>query len=325
MKRKMVAFFVVIASVICFVAFPTACSGEEKDENTYLFGSYPQSRVTNSRLTNALNVAAGTKPTSEDSYSWISYGYYSSGSNTTDYMWYQDVTYNEEEYRGVYFTSYRPHRTTDDSPTNDNTYQYANGYSLNAVYWFKYEPIKWRILEEENGYATLLCEMIIDGQEYYHLEETKTVGEETVYPNNYAESNIRRWLNGNFYETAFNESEQKIIQTVTVDNSVASTGYSSNPYACNDTEDRVWLLSYKEATELDNEKQTTEYARCQGVYVYKNTSSNYVGNSSWWLRSPGNSNSRFAVGISYYRGYGTCERISCTCGVVPALQIQLEK
>ena len=58
-------------------------------------------------------------------------------------MWYIDLEYNGEKYRGVYFNSYRLNQTTitNVSPVSSYTYQDDAGYSLNTAYWFKYEPI----------------------------------------------------------------------------------------------------------------------------------------------------------------------------------------
>ena len=87
--------------------------------------------------------------------------------------------------------------------------------------------------------------------------------------NNYKYSKIRAWLNATFYETAFSELQREIILTTTVDNSVYSTGYDTNPYVCEDTEDKIFLLSYREVTNSeygfssssDREMQTSDYSR----------------------------------------------------------------
>lgn len=69
-----------------------------------------------------------------------------------------------------------------------------------------------------------------------------------------------------------------------VDNSVSSTGHSPNSYACSNTNDKVFLLSYEEATtyyanNTERTAQGTDYAKCQGLQVCN-------GNGDWWLRSP---------------------------------------
>ncbi len=294
-----------------------------------LFGSYPQTKVTDSALIDTLNTQASMLPTSEDSQAWTSYDYYISNSNATDYMWYQDEVYNGETYRGVYFTSYRPY-WTDYSSSTGNTYQDDNGYTTSTSYWFKYEPIKWRILDESNGTALILCEMLIDSQDYNYTRQTVN----GVYANNYAESSIREWLNNNFYNTAFNSLQKQLIELTTVDNSAATTDSTSNEYACANTEDNVFLLSYQDvlntsygfsssySTDTARQKKTTDYAQCQGAYIYSGGS--YDGNGCWWLRSPSSRNS-YTAPIVYGDGdSGSYRNVYITGGgVCPALRMRL--
>lgn len=300
--------------------------------DTYQFGSYPQSRVTDTSLLSTLNAARGTLPTSVNSQSWTDYGYYISGS-ISSYMWYIDITNATDEYRGVYFTSYRPYYTTNSSSTS-NSMQDDNGYTASSVYWFKYEPITWRVLDVQSSSAFLMADLVLDSQDYHYSTSNRTIGGSTVYANNYKESHIRSWLNDNFYNTAFTAAEKARIQTTTVDNSAASTGYSSNPYACANTSDKVFLLSYAEATSstyglssyASRELKPSAYAQSQGVS--KNTSN---GNSYWWLRSPFNDydanyaryvNIVGAVNYDYdvHRNYNV---FITRYGVVPALWISL--
>ena len=141
----------------------TTIQAYSRDGYYMYFGTYPQTKVTDTTLSSSLNSLAGTLPTSSNSQKWTSYGYYISGS-VTDYMWYIDVEYSGAKYRGVYFTSYRPYWCTSSS-SSSNGYQYTNGYYTSTVYWFKYEPIKWQILEEADGYATILADLALDSQQ----------------------------------------------------------------------------------------------------------------------------------------------------------------
>ena len=279
-----------------------------RDGDTIYFGYYPQTKMTDSATISALG--------GFNSSTWTSYGYYSSGA-VSNYMYYIDKTYNGEKYRGVYFTSYRPLFCSDSSSTF-NSYQGDNGYVTRTVYWFKYEPIKWLIVEEGNGKATLVAELILDSQQYDY--------DNGSYNNNYAESTIRAWLNDTFYNTAFNELQQAIIQTVEVDNSVASTGYSSNPYACGNTYDKIFLMSYVEATtwfisRSARQKQGSDYAKSQGLYV--SMSSSYSGNSHLWLRSPDRDSSNYARNVIYDGRINYNFVIDTDTGVLPALVIEL--
>ena len=301
-----------------------------RNGNKITFGSYPQSEVTDSSLTATLNSKAGRLPTSSNSQAWTYYRDYYISSSEGRFMWYIDVEEGGEKYRGVYFTSYRPCYTMYSSST-DNTDQDDNGYTTSTVYWFKYEPISWTILSEDmaNGTALILCDMIIDSQAYHNKYSS------SACTNNYARSTILRWLNATFYNTAFSALQKCIILTTTVDNSAATTSSSSNQYACENTQDKVFLLSYQDVINSNygfssdysdydtaRQKKTTDYAQVQGAYT--STSSGYAGNGYWWLRSP-NPTSKNAASVVlgsgsvkyYYDVY------NITFGVVPALQILL--
>ena len=315
-----------------------------KDNNYVYFGFYPQTDVTKS-MGATLSGYVNVLPTNESSSGWTSYKYYLESSNTTDYMWYKDVDVDDNgtfDYRAVYFTCFRPYNTSGNSTIN-NSYQNENGYTTSKVYWFKYEPIKWRIISESNGKAKLLAEMILDSQDFNNTNISRTIDGQTIYANNYEYSSIRAWLNESFYNTAFSDLQKQIIQTVEVDNSTRSTntdnnatqwGNGENKYACSNTQDKVWLLSEQEVTRAiygfseetgetnTRQKKVTDYSKCQGVFT--NTESGYEGNGSWWLRS-----SRC--------GYEHCSRVvnsngssnlyygvnSSFIGVVPAIQITL--
>ncbi len=284
------------------------------------FGTYPQSKVTDATLLSRLNAASGTLPTSENSQKWTDYGYYIKGS-VSSYMWYIDVITATGKYRGVYFTSYRPEITG--APSTDSySYQDNNGYYTYKVYWFKYEPITWRVLDVQSNRAFLMADLVLDSQDYHYSRDERTIGWSTVYANNYKESHIRSWLNSNFYNTAFTAAEKARIQTTTVDNSVGWTGDSSNAYACANTSDKVFLLSYAEATSAtyglstDSSRQlkSSSYAQSQGVYTN-------IGNSPWLLRSPDYS---YVARYVDYDGSFTYYYVFITySGVVPALWISL--
>ena len=294
-----------------------------RDGSTIYLGTYPQTKVTDSNLISTLNSLAGTLPTSDNAQDWISYSYYENG-NKSNYMWFIDVISGAKKYRGVYFIKYRPHRTDDNSGTN----QYDNGYYTSNVYWFKYEPISWTILDESKG--LILCDMIIDSQQY------------DVSWNDYEDSDIRAWLNDNFYNTAFTTLQKNIIKTTRVDNSARSTFPNNNEtywnggvntYAFGKTYDKVFLLSQQEVTNsiygFDEDiyyadtarcKKTTDYAQSQGC----NTSTFYIGNGWWWLRSPLFDGSTYScrVNVDGDSQYGYYYVDYTGNGVVPALQIQ---
>jgi hypothetical protein len=297
----------------------------------YYFGSYPQTKVTDTTLIATLNSEAGELPSSSNSQAWTSYDYYNANSNTTDFMWYQDVINGSDKYRGVYFVSYRPYKTGVQSSIS-GSYQDDNAYYANMSYWFQYEPISWDVLSvNETGGPLMVASKILDSRDYYDsTTASRTIDGAAVYQNNYKESNIRSWLNSDFYNQAFSNSEQTSINTTTVDNSLTTTGDSDAKYICANTDDKVFLLSYVEATSatygLDTEslriRQSTDYAKALGLEVKS-------GNSQWWLRSPFyNSRSYYARHISnsgtITNNTNTNNTVNYTdCGVLPAFRINL--
>lgn len=130
------------------------------------FGSYPQSEVTDRNLKTEILSLLYTKIAVGESQGFVSYGYYSGTGNADgqmkpgDYMKYADVEYEGEKYRGVMFSSYRPHYTTLTCSTDGiGSFQDDNGYYIDNIYWFKYEPLEWRVLDPDEGF--LLCENVI--------------------------------------------------------------------------------------------------------------------------------------------------------------------
>ena len=129
------------------------------------------------------------------------------------------------------------------------SYKFINGSTIQSrqTYYFKVEPIKWRVLEEADGTYTLLSEYIIDNQVFCTSRDNRTIGDQTIYANNYEHSTIREWLNNAFYNKAFSTPEKGSILTTLVDNSASTTASSTNPYFSNNTMDKVYLLSYQES------------------------------------------------------------------------------
>lgn len=305
-----------------------------RDGNIITMGSYPQSLVTDVKLTNKLEIQHSE---------WVSYGYYINGERS-DVMRYKDVTLDGVKYRAVEFTYFRP-RYTDARSTAEGSEQDDNIYRQNQNFWFRYEPIRWRVLDASNQEDILVVsESILDSQAFrntyfndshsgddfgYRTDSTKT-----YYANNYAQSDIRAWLNEDFYNTAFSAEEQALIYTTNVVNE-AHPSYGA--YDAASTQDKVFLLSYKDVTNPDYGFGTdprapditrwakgSDYAKSQGLYVQRwlspSSTYDYTGNSSWWLRS--------AAFISYLActtdeigtvSYGTF--MDTGCGVRPAFRL----
>ena len=186
-------------------------------------------------------------------------------------------------------------------------YKYSDGTDVaqstaNSTKYFKVEPIKWRVLTDSyNGKKLLLAENILAAHRYAESS------------NNYKNSEIREWLNGTFLGAAFTSTAQNQIATTNVDNSARSTNPASdenanlwnsgnNDYACENTSDKIFLLSEQEVTKSDygfaaynvykgdsngttestRIRMTTDWSKAGGAY--QNTTAGYDG--WWWLRSP---------------------------------------
>lgn len=222
------------------------------DKKTCMFGLYPFKRVTDNGLIIDLDNL--------------------SGPNTGSLGWY---TLN-----GKYYTKVSANiNTSSGTPTFDG----GDAIENNKSYWFECEPIIWKVLNNNNGDYLLLSQFMLDAD--VRCQEERNVNNVTIYPNNYKESNIRIWLNGEFYDKAFWERYEFVIESE-VDNSLTSTGQTEDPYICDNTLDNVFTLSYLEyQTYLPNynDRKTTvsEYARCRHVNTDSQTQS-----ASHTIRTP---------------------------------------
>ncbi|MCR5286119.1 MAG: DUF6273 domain-containing protein [Treponema sp.] len=226
-----------------------------------------------------------------------------------------------------------------------SSYTYSDGEtkvaqaSASSEKYFKVEPIKWRVLNPSaDGNKILVAESILTAKvAYYDYHAVnRTIGKDTVYPSNYKHSKIRAYLNGlsyavkeddsaepktdstyngnGFLQTAFTTSAQKLIADTVVDNSADSTTdpgeniTKASTYACDNTSDKIFLLSEEEATTTDygftaydvygtennRIRVPTDYAKANYAYTFPSN----VG--WWWLRSPyysssdGDSSSNYA-------------------------------
>lgn len=174
--------------------------------------------------------------------------------------------------------------------------------------YFKYEPIKWRVLHYENSEAFLLADAILDSQPY-HSENEEI---------DWEKSSIRAWLNNEFINKAFSNEENKAINTVELinkDNSKYGTQGGKN------TSDKLFLLSLSEVDETEESKEygfwDKKTRKCKNDNFSEET---YF----WWIRSPGNS-SHDAAGVYYYGwvfGYGYDVQEPAG-GIRPALYLNL--
>ena len=174
--------------------------------------------------------------------------------------------------------------------------------------YFKYEPIKWRVLQSENGEAFLLSDVILDKQLYNENDKYVT----------WEKSSLRAWLNKKFIKRAFIDEEREkinITEIINQDNPVYGTEGGNNTF------DKIFLLSLSEVSEQqDGEKYgfLDDEIRACGKSDFSKTV------SWWWLRSPGR-NSFSAAEVDCCGWILRCGVDVCydSDGVRPALHLNL--
>ena len=115
------------------------------------------------------------------------------------------------------------------------------------------QPIEWQVLAIEENKILVISKYCLEARRF------------DTTSNNWKNSEIRQWLNNDFYNKSFNEKDKKHITSFEGDN--------------------IFLLSLEEANKyFANNKarkcKATEYAVNNGAYVDSN------GCSYWWLRTP---------------------------------------
>ena len=204
-------------------------------------------------------------------------------------------------------------------------------------HYFRYEPIKWRVLSIAGDQAFLQADLALDDQRYNNNDTSVT----------WESSSMRSWLNGygpeknepqedyrsdSFLQDAFSSAGQQAIRTTEVEN--ADNLYYGTEGG-NNTTDKIFLLSeqevygtkagsygfaetYDTCDEARGRKSST-YAKANGVW------SDYIdGNCYWWLRTPGD-DTDYTMWVNY-NGYVVRfgnNVYDDDIGVCPALNLNL--
>ena len=344
-------------SYVCDVC--TTCDGlnpvRYTREGDYIyFGYWPQTLERDENVVAKLNEMAGTPPLPRDKenpYNWESH-------EGTTYMWQKIVIYNGTKYLGVQMNDYRA-----SGVYSLRSYIMKNGYFTLEVYWFKYEPIKWKILTTSGNSAFIMSDIALDSfsmqpdrkeeirDDLYASYNNSTGVPDGTYANNWEYSFIRRWLNETFYNEAFNDLQKEIIKTTRLDNSARSCnpndnskyyGYGENAgknkFAdqCKDTYDKIFLLSLRDVTttaygfnkdvlaeDPARNLKASDFAKLHGAPMNTNDKK-YV---TWYTRSPApaNGNQGYATFVLDRHAKGAIDSIDLVPdgGVVPALWITL--
>lgn len=172
------------------------------------------------------------------------------------------------------------------------------------------EEIIWKVISVEDGKALLLSKDCLDGAKFHESYSTIT----------WKDCILRSWLNQEFYNTAFNDSEKVYILTSLLTNE--KDDRFNNAFDGEDTEDKVFLLSKNEVEKyLSVEERcanATEYAKSKGV-------STGWGNllTHWWIRTAAWGNMKYGFYIS--NGAWSQQDVDDVKSVRPAIWVELGK
>ncbi|MBD5134753.1 MAG: fibronectin type III domain-containing protein [Lachnospiraceae bacterium] len=292
------------------------CAGQKVTWDCVYFGSYPQTEVkAGDSEYEALQSAEG----------WDDNG---------------DIVMNDNVINNnvVNGTKYRRILKGDATYATSGSGSYYDWEDSATYHYFRYEPVKWRVLETDGSNAMLLSDIALDDRKY-NTEEKDTTWET---------STIRSWLNGynadinqerinyvssNFIDSAFTPEEQSaIVDTNVINNNNLNYDIEGG----NNTTDKLFLLSESEvctdtasiygfAQDRENYDEArrckiSDYAKAMGVYSFKSEE----GNCVWWLRSPGGySDSAVSVHDNGYISYDGYDVNSSRYGVRVALNLNL--
>ena len=221
----------------------------------------------------------------------------------------------------IWFGSYPQTKIVSSSKENDlySTLETANGWDKNndiiigkekyhraKKSYFKYEPIKWRVIKCENGEALLLSDIVLDKQKYN--KRLKKVTRE--------KSTLRKWLNKKFMNRAFSSSEQEAIRTTKVIN---EDNYYYKTDGGNDTLDKIYLLSLSETDEEKEYGFTDSY----GMTIKYSNYADLDDYQYWWLRTPGEKNISAAAVDMSGKAYGGGGESDMELGIRPVLHLNL--
>ena len=282
---------------------PYRIEQEEINGQTYTFvyfGKYPQTYVgdsLNTTLENLFDASSSSLVVTGKTYTA-----YDMGVAKTPYIEYK---YNGEDYV----------RVPQADLYNNGAKTFNDGTTIvnGKTYWFKVEPIKWRVLtqnytdaENTTPISYLLSEYVLSGNISFNPDARNT--NHTYYS---TETNsLRPFLNEVFYADAFTAEEQALIATRTLtDADLDATLYGqSNPNDSSvtiaSTEHlNVFAPSYYDMINTDygfnsssstNDQQrrasATDFAMAN--FAYKSTSTSYqdihgIGASYYWTSSAG--------------------------------------
>lgn len=233
-------------------------------------------------------------------------GHFKNWDNVIDFQWevkdscmmmkYEDNGVTVEDKYPLFLNQDR-YEMTDESGTfvylkeSDATMKLSNAFVGSEIELGTYEqdnvaedgtePIKWIVADKSaiDGYVILVSYYGLDVQQY-HNEDVDITWENC---------SLRKWLNEDFYNTAFSDEEKAIISPISLEN---PANKSSGIEGGNPTVDTVWMFgeydarNYMELMSKDNgQVPTTDYVQSLGEKEI----------DCFWLRTPGSAANKASV------------------------------
>ena len=147
--------------------------------------------------------------------------------------------------------------------------------------WINYqenEPVQWTILEVKEDKMLVVSTRALEFRSFHNQLEEVT----------WDSCDLRKWLNSEFLNKAFNKHEQKRILTTELP---ASVDPETSIILGKPTEDKIFLLSLEEAetyfATYERECAPTYHAWWRQGNLSKETLDYCEGCCDWWLRTPG--------------------------------------
>lgn len=286
------------------------------------FGRFPQSIVNDAEKIAELNEGIEL-PTYEDPKDWTAFKWYYANQEH-EYAFYRDLDKNNDgqnDYRGVVLLNRRPELGTYEAGTQS----FQTGFELNRIYWYSYDPIEWDVLtNNEDGTVTLITKHLISSEAMYGYDSGNVAIDHnggTGYASSYALSDLRKWLNEDFYNFSINDLEKPLLQKV-----IKEEVNSARPDESFIMEDYFYIPSIEEVQNYNNKiASATRYSRIMNIYR-RDTHDN----GDWWLRDSNEAESKNRMyGVSYQGEVGKTSsgRIywtNRTCiGVRPTVTLKL--
>ncbi len=253
-------------------------SGQKVTWDCIRFGSYPQTEIVDKAETSGNNGKM-----------WASKSDYEVDASLYEKL--KAATYDANGDTTIDGTKYRRIKKGDATTSIGKAIYIYKWSDSTSYHYFRYDPIKWRVLDVKDGKALLLADKALDDQKYNTTATSQT----------WETSSLRRWLNGydtdstkNFIDSAFTSDEKNAIDTTSSVNN-DKIFILSKTEVCTDTSKSYGFVSKNTTYDEARRCESSAFATAMGV-IHMNKA--YPTYCNWWLQSLG-TYSNSAVYVNY--------------------------